>query len=106
MERHVQLRRGKASADFFVGTLKQLAPPGVVEFESDQEGAAILGGDAGAIIQYTGNAIKSDDPAQSKEVGKLDFAVVPKQEKAIAQIGIFIAGVPNRRRTRRTRSSS
>jgi hypothetical protein len=26
--------------------------------------------------------------------GKLDFGVVPKQQKAIAQLGIFIAGVP------------
>src|SRR6185295_14750955 len=72
---------GKASADFFVGTMKQNAPPGVVEFDSDQEGAAILGGEAGAIIQYTGNAIKADDPKQSKVVGKLDFGVVPKKEK-------------------------
>ncbi len=85
--------KGKAAADFFVGTLKSIAPPGVAEFDSDQEGAAILGGDAAAIIQYSGNAIKSDDPASSKEVGKLDFGVVPKQEKAIAQIGIFIHGV-------------
>ena len=74
--------------------MKQNAPPGVVEFDSDQEGAAILGGEAGAIIQYSGNALKADDPKQSKVVGKLDFGVVPKQEKAIAQIGIFIAGVP------------
>jgi multiple sugar transport system substrate-binding protein len=85
--------KGKQAADFFVGTLKSLAPPGVVEFDSDQEGAAILGGDAAAIIQYSGNAIKSDDPAQSKVVGKLDFGVVPKKELAIAQIGIFIHGV-------------
>ncbi len=85
--------KGKAAADFFVGTLKSIAPKGVAEFDSDQEGAAILGGDAAAIIQYSGNAIKSDDPAQSKEVGKLDFGVVPKQESAIAQIGIFIHGV-------------
>jgi multiple sugar transport system substrate-binding protein len=85
---------GKASADFFVGTMKANAPEGVVEFDSDQEGAAILGGEAGAIIQYSGNALKADDPAQSKVVGKLDFGVVPKQEKAIAQMGIFIAGVP------------
>jgi multiple sugar transport system substrate-binding protein len=84
---------GKAAAEFFVGKLKSLAPKGVAEYDSDQEGAAILGGKAGAIIQYTGNAIKSDDPKQSKEVGKLDFAVVPKQVKAIAQIGIFIHGV-------------
>ena len=54
----------------------------------------MLGGDCGATIQYTGNALVSDDPAQSKEVGKLDFSVVPKKDKAIAQIGIFIAGVP------------
>ena len=54
---------------------------------------AILGGDAAAIIQYSGNAIKSDDPAQSKVVGKLDFGVVPKKVSAIAQIGIFIHGV-------------
>ena len=85
---------GKAAADYFVGTLKENAPPGVVEFDSDQEGASILGGEAGAIIQYSGNALKADDPEQSKVVGKLDFGVVPKQEKAIAQIGIFIAGVP------------
>ena len=85
---------GKASADFLVTTLKQNGPPGVVEFGSDQQGAAMLGGDAGATIQYTGNALISDDPKQSKEVGKLDFSVVPKKEKAIAQIGIFIAGIP------------
>jgi multiple sugar transport system substrate-binding protein len=85
--------QGKAAAEFFVGKLKSLAPKGVAEYDSDQEGAAILGGKAGAIIQYTGNAIKSDDPSESKEVGKLDFAVVPKQVKALAQIGIFSHGV-------------
>ncbi|MDX6539792.1 MAG: multiple sugar transport system substrate-binding protein, partial [Gaiellales bacterium] len=85
--------QGKAAADFFVGKLKSLAPKGVAEYDSDQEGAAILGGKAAAIIQYTGNAIKSDDPKQTKLVGKLDFAVVPKQVKALAQIGIFIHGV-------------
>lgn len=85
---------GKAATDFFVGTLKSLAPPGVVEFDSDQEGAAILGGEAASIIQYSGNALKSDDPEQSQVVGKLDFGVVPRQEEAKAQIGIFISGVP------------
>lgn len=85
---------GKASAEFFVGTMKQNAPSGVVEFDSDQEGAAILGGDAGAIIQYSGNALKANDSAQSKVADKLAFGVVPKQVGAIAQMGIFIAGVP------------
>jgi multiple sugar transport system substrate-binding protein len=85
--------QGKAAADFFVGKLKSLAPKGVAEYDSDQEAAAILGGKAAAIIQFTGNAIHSDDPKVSKEVGKLDFAVVPKQVKALGEIGIFIHGV-------------
>ena len=85
---------GKAATDFFVGDLKSLAPRGVVEFDSDQEGATILGGQAAAVIQYSGNALKSDNPEESKVVGKLDFGVVPKQEEAKAQIGIFISGVP------------
>ena len=85
---------GKAATAFFIGAMKENAPPGVVEYDSDQEGSAILGGEAGAIIQYTGNALKADDPAQSKVVGKLDFGVVPKQVEAIGQLGIFIAGVP------------
>ena len=85
---------GKDSAEFFVGAMKQNAPAGVVEFDSDQEGAAILGGDAGAIIQYSGNALKANDPAQSKVSDKLGFSVVPKRTSAIAQIGIWIASVP------------
>lgn len=85
---------GKAATEFFVTVMKENAPKGVVEFDSDQEGAAILGGDAGAVIQYSGNALKADDPAQAKVAGKLDFGVVPKQVSAMAQMGIFIAGVP------------
>ena len=84
---------GKASAAFFLQQVKAIAPADVAEYNSDQEGAAILGGDAGAAIQYSGAAIKSDDPAQSKEVGKLDFGVTPGQEKAISQLGIFIHGI-------------
>jgi multiple sugar transport system substrate-binding protein len=85
---------GKRATEFFVHTLKSLAPPGVVEYDSDQEGAAILGGKALSIVQYSGNAIKSNDPKQSKEVGKLGFGTVPKGPGgSIAQIGIFISGI-------------
>jgi multiple sugar transport system substrate-binding protein len=85
---------GKRATEFFVHTLKSLAPPGVVEYDSDQEGAAILGGKALSIVQYSGNAIKSNDPKQSKEVGKLAFGKVPRGPGgSIAQIGIFISGI-------------
>ena len=84
---------GKAAAAFLLQQLKGIAPPDVAEYNSDQEGAAILGGDSAAAIQYSGAAIKSDDPAQSKAVGKLDFGVTPAQTKAVSQLGIFIHGV-------------
>ena len=84
---------GKASAAFLLQQLKAIAPPNVAEYNSDQEGAAILGGDSAAAIQYSGAAIKSDDPTQSKAVGKLDFGVTPAQTKAVSQLGIFIHGV-------------
>jgi multiple sugar transport system substrate-binding protein len=82
------------ASEFFVHTLKALAPPGVVEYDSTQEGAAILGGKALSIIQYTGNALLSTDPKSTKLVGKLAFATVPKGPGgSIAQIGIFISGI-------------
>jgi multiple sugar transport system substrate-binding protein len=85
---------GKRATEFFVHTLKSIAPPGIVEYDSDQEGAAILGGKALSIVQYSGNAIKSNDPKQSKEVGKLAFGTVPRGPGgSIAQIGIFISGI-------------
>jgi multiple sugar transport system substrate-binding protein len=85
---------GKRATEFFVHTLKSIAPPGVVEYDSDQEGGAILGGKALSIVQYSGNAIKSDDPKQSKVAGKLTFGTVPRGPGgSIAQIGIFISGI-------------
>src|ERR1041384_6748063 len=85
---------GKKATQFFVHTLKSLAPPGVVEYDSDQEGAAILGGKALSIVQHSGNDIQSNDPKQSKEVGKLAFGTVPRGPGgSIAQIGIFISGI-------------
>lgn len=85
--------QGKAAGEFFVKTLKSIAPPGIVEYDSDQEGAAILGGQAAAAIMYAGNTLKADDPKETDLVGKLDFGIVPKEESSKAQVGIFISGV-------------
>jgi multiple sugar transport system substrate-binding protein len=82
------------ASEFFVHTLKALAPPGVVAYDSTQEGAAILGGKALSIIQYTGNALLSNDPKSTKLVGKLAFATVPRGPGgSIAQIGIWASGI-------------
>jgi multiple sugar transport system substrate-binding protein len=84
----------KRASEFFVHTLKSFAPPGVVAYDSQQEGAAILGGKALTIIQYTGNALLSTDPKSTKLVGKLAFGTVPRGPGgSIAQIGIFSSGI-------------
>lgn len=92
--------KGKAALEFMVSTLKSLAPPGVVEYDQDQEGAALLSGKAFAAVQYSAGSIKVDDPKQSKVAGKIDFGPPPAKERSAAQIGIFIsglsAGAPNR----------
>jgi multiple sugar transport system substrate-binding protein len=85
---------GTRASEFFVHTLKSLAPRGVVEYDSTQEGAAILGGKALSIIQYTGNALLSTDPKSTKLVGKLAFGTVPRGPGgSVAQIGIFSSGI-------------
>ena len=87
-------RRARRPPTSSSGTLKSIAPPGVAEFDSDQEGAAILGGDAAAIIQYSGNAIKSDDPSAVEGGRQARLRRRPEAGEArIAQIGIFIHGV-------------
>lgn len=84
----------KRATEFFVHTLKSIAPPGVVAYDSQEEGAAILGGKALSIIQYSGNALLSTDPKSTKLVGKLAFGTVPRGPGgSIAQIGIFISGI-------------
>ena len=85
---------GKKATEFFVHTLKGIAPPGVVAYDSQEEGAAILGGKALSIIQYSGNALLSNDPKSTKLVGKLAFGTIPRGPGgSVAQIGIFISGI-------------
>ena len=85
--------KGNAALEFMVTELKSLAPPGVVEYDQDQEGAALLSGRAFAGVQYSAGAIKVDDPAESKVVGKMDFGPPPSKEQSAAQVGIFISGL-------------
>jgi len=76
------------------------APPGVAEFDSDQEGETLLQGNAFAATMWTGWCRQTDDPARSRVVNKISFDVPPKQVKQVAKLGLFMAGIassaPNR----------
>ena len=78
--------------EFFLRLLAN-APPGVAEFDSDQEGATILQGNAFAATMWTGWCPQTDDPGKSRVIGKIGFDVPPKKVNQIAKLGLFMAGI-------------
>ena len=73
--------------------LLQYAPSGVAEFDSDQEGATLLQGNAFAATMWTGWCPQTDDPAKSRVVGKISFDVPPRNIKQVAKLGLFMVGI-------------
>jgi multiple sugar transport system substrate-binding protein len=64
------------------------------EFDTDQETGELLQGTCMALTEYTGTAVNGvDNPADSKVIGKIDFASTPSQVKSGPAIGTFICGV-------------
>ena len=82
-----------------VGALERLfsfipyMPPGVAANDTTQETSYMLQGHATAMTEYTGTAHQVDVPADSKVVGKIDFAATPAQERSGPAIGTFICGI-------------
>ena len=84
--------RGVEALEFFL-SLVAYAPPGVAEFDSDQEGATLLQGNAFAATMWTGWCPQTDDPTKSRVVGKINFDVPPKKVNQVAKLGLFMAGI-------------
>jgi multiple sugar transport system substrate-binding protein len=78
----------------FYLSLLPYEPQGIAEFDSDQEGETLLQGNAFAATMWTGWCHQVNDPAKSRVVGKIDFAVPPKKVNRIAKLGLFMAGIP------------
>jgi multiple sugar transport system substrate-binding protein len=82
-----------------VGALERLfsfipyMPPGVAANDTTQETSYMLEGNATAMTEYTGTAHQVDVPADSKVVGKIDFAATPKEVRSGPAIGTFICGI-------------
>lgn len=68
-------------------------PPGVAEFDSDQEGETVLQGNAFAATMWTGWCSQTDDPMRSRVINKVNFDVPPKHVNRIAKLGLFMAGI-------------
>jgi len=77
----------------FYLSLLAYEPQGVAEFDSDQEGETLLQGNAFAATMWTGWCHQINDPAKSRVVGEIDFAVPPKKVNRVAKLGLFMAGI-------------
>jgi multiple sugar transport system substrate-binding protein len=77
----------------FYLSLLQYAPSGVAEFDSDQEGATLLQGNAFAATMWTGWCPQTDDSSRSRVVHKINFDVPPKKVNRVAKLGLFMAGI-------------
>jgi multiple sugar transport system substrate-binding protein len=84
--------QGVEALEFYLNLL-QYAPSGVAEFDSDQEGATLLQGNAFAATMWTGWCPQTDDPAKSRVVSKINFDVPPKKVNRVAKLGLFMAGI-------------
>ncbi|HEX9442253.1 MAG TPA: extracellular solute-binding protein [Roseiflexaceae bacterium] len=84
--------QGVEALEFYLSLLPY-EPPGVAEFDSDQEGQTMLGGNAFAATMWTGWCRQTDDPSKSKVIGKVSFDVPPKKVNQFAKIGLFSAGI-------------
>jgi multiple sugar transport system substrate-binding protein len=77
----------------FYLSLLPYEPEGVAEFDSDQEGEAMLQGDAFAATIWTGWCHQTDDPEKSRVPNKIDFEVPPGKVNRVAKLGLFMAGI-------------
>ncbi len=77
----------------FYLSLLAFEPEGVAEFDSDQEGETLLQGNAFAATMWTGWCHQTDDPARSRVINKIDFAVPPRKVNRVAKLGLFMAGI-------------
>lgn len=76
-------------------SLLQYCPPNLSEFDSDQEGAAFLNGQAFAANMWTGWAANSLDPAKSKVTDKVGFGIPPRIDRPASELGIQLAAIPH-----------
>jgi multiple sugar transport system substrate-binding protein len=77
----------------FYLSLLPYEPPGVAEFDSDQEGETVLQGNAFAATMWTGWCSQTDDPMRSRVIHQINFDVPPKQVNRVAKLGLFMAGI-------------
>jgi multiple sugar transport system substrate-binding protein len=70
-------KEGIAAMDYYARMLRQYAPPGVVNFNWYEASAAFFQGQVAIYMDGVNFASQFEDPAKSKVVGKVGYAMLP-----------------------------
>ncbi|MBD0327521.1 MAG: ABC transporter substrate-binding protein, partial [Pyrinomonadaceae bacterium] len=79
----------------FMLELGKYAPPGYQSFNADEVSAHLLQGTAAMSINWPAWISAFSDPAKSKVIGKMEFAVMPgANQRGRAEIGNWLIAIP------------
>src|SRR5262249_43717223 len=79
----------------FMLELGKYSPPGYAGFNADEVSAHLLQSTAAMSINWPAWISAMDDPAKSKVMGKIEFALMPSEKrKGVAQLGTWLLAVP------------
>ena len=79
----------------FMLELGKYSPPGYAGFNADEVSAHLLQSTAAMSINWPAWISAMDDPAQSKVVGKIEFAIMPSEKRTgVAELGTWLLAVP------------
>jgi multiple sugar transport system substrate-binding protein len=79
----------------FMLELGKYAPPGYQSFNADEVSAHLLQGTAAMSINWPAWISAFSDPAKSKVIGKMEFAVMPGADRpGRAEIGNWLIAIP------------
>ena len=79
----------------FMKEMVKYGPPGIPAFDNEGANSAFLQGKAAMYIDANIVAGQTRDPSRSKVVGKVGFALQPKQKTQLSETGGFGIGIPS-----------
>lgn len=82
------------AATYALKTILENSPPGMAAAGAGEQDAAFLQGDSAIYLDRSVLAAQAADPARSKVVGKVGYALHPEQARCGAETGGFDLGIP------------
>ena len=83
------------AATYALQTILENSPPGMAAAGAGEQDAAFLQGDSAMYLDRSVLAAQAADPARSRVVGNVGYALHPEQEQCGSETGGFVMGIPS-----------